>query len=126
MPRCRSSSRSWSRWFGSLRNAPANEPVDRVHLHGLIDLRNVQQATSQLMGALRDRPEELEIDLLDVTDVNQDGAVAFLLAAHRARGQGTRLVLVNGSPQVNRKLRDAGWHDTARPCGGDADTGSYP
>lgn len=99
------------------------EPVDRVCLHGPIDLRNVQQATSKLMDALRGRPEELEVDLLDVTDVDQDGAIAFLLAAHRARGQGTRLLLVNGSAQVNRELRDAGWQDTARPRGGGADAG---
>ena len=74
----------------------------RLALAGEFDLSNATQVEDALKEIERERPPLLVLDLRELTFMDRAGAHVIVNASVRARQLGRRLVLLRGSPNVDR------------------------
>jgi len=80
-------------------------PAATIVVSGQIDLSNAHLVTELVDQALAQRPDELVLDLADVTFFSADGINILLLVRRTASAHRTRLTLRDPSP-ITRKLLD--------------------
>ena len=72
-----------------------------VAINGRITVNTSDEMRRKLLTALRSKPAQITVDLLQATYMDSSGVATLLEAAHIARSQRTRLVLagVSGQPR---------------------------
>jgi len=81
--------------------------VSRCALAGELDLTSEPRVRRALFQALGERPRTLVIDMADVTFIDSTGLRALLSTRNRAATTGTRVVLAEVGPSVERTLEIA-------------------
>jgi anti-sigma B factor antagonist len=74
----------------------------RVHLRGELDLEHAYTFDEELRRVEERRPACVVLDLRELTFLDSCGLARLLAARRRARRAGHRLVLVRGTPAVQR------------------------
>lgn len=82
-----------------------------VRLTGELDLAQAPRFTEAALGALRERPSTLEVDLSGLTFLDSTGVRAILEVHQRARGSDSALHLVQGPPRIRRVFELTGLLD---------------
>lgn len=72
--------------------------------HGEIDVLTVDRLRAALAGALAARPNELVVELRDLTFIDSTGLGALIGGFQRARDAGVRFRLAHPSPAVRQIL----------------------
>lgn len=75
-----------------------------VALRGEIDVLTVDQVRVALIGALAAHPEELVVDLSDLSFIDSTGLGALIAGFQRARDAGVSFRLARPSPAVRQIL----------------------
>jgi anti-anti-sigma factor len=79
-----------------------------VRVGGELDLASGDKLERELIKAEKKAPELLVIDMRELSFIDSSGLRLLLVAAQRARDEKRRLVVVQGSPEVNRILEITG------------------
>jgi anti-sigma B factor antagonist len=79
-----------------------------LRLTGELDLASAPAFERELAAAEKKAPDPLAIDLRELGFIDSSGLRLLLLAAERARAEERRLVVVKGSPEVDRVLEITG------------------
>jgi anti-sigma B factor antagonist len=75
-----------------------------VQLKGELDISTAPLLQTTLADVLGDTPEEIVLNLADVSYVDSTGLSLFITATKRARAQGGKLVLQNPQESTQRLL----------------------
>jgi anti-sigma B factor antagonist len=75
-----------------------------VALHGEIDVLTVDQVRVALAGALAAHPDELVVDLTDLSFIDSTGLGALIAGFQRARDSGVSFRLARPTPAVRQIL----------------------
>ena len=76
----------------------------RIALRGELDMASSQLLARKLEAVERDHPQEIVLDLAELSFMDVSGLRALLDAARRARRAGSSLVIVNPHPHIVRLL----------------------
>jgi anti-sigma B factor antagonist len=76
----------------------------RLALHGELDMLSAPLLAHELESAARSRPEQIVLDLRDLSFMDVSGLRAILDAARSARRDGRSLVIANPMPHIIRLL----------------------
>ena len=79
--------------------------VQRVTLHGELDLSTAYAFDRLLLSVEQRRPDLIIVDLRELTMVDSAGLARLVSAQRRARRGGWRLVLVKGGKAIQRVLQ---------------------
>ena len=75
-----------------------------VALRGEVDILTVDQVRAVLGEALAAGPQEIVVDLTDLTFIDSTGLGALIFGFQRARDAGVRFRLAHASPSVRQIL----------------------
>ena len=78
--------------------------VVTVHLHGEVDVLNVDQVRVCLVEALESRPGTIVVDLAELSFIDSTGLGAIIYGFQRARDQGVGFELAHPSRGVRQIL----------------------
>ncbi len=79
----------------------------RAYPSGDLDLNTEPRIRKALFNALEARPDQLVIDLRDVTFIDSSGLRVLLSCRNRCEELGTRLLLAGVGPDIERTLQVA-------------------
>jgi anti-anti-sigma factor len=77
---------------------------ERLLLRGELDMSSAPLLARELESAARSRPEELVLDLAELTFMDVTGLRTILEAARRARRYGGAVIIANPMPHIIRLL----------------------